>query len=165
MTENVKVVISPGAFLMPYFYDEFRDTLKKNHGIESIAVKHRSANAEKSEQIGLQHDVENMQRAILDILDTEKKDVVLFAHSYGGIVASSACEGLSKAVRGEGSNGIIRVVYCTAYALEKGQSLEDALSQGRPRNSSIKVDVSSEHQLWLLKYLYPERLTNHLFVT
>lgn len=141
MTANIKVVISPGAFLLPGFYDEFRKTLRDSHGIDSIAVKHPSANAEAAETITLQKDVENMHHVILHILDNEKKDVVLFTHSYGGIVGSSACEGLSKAARGENKTGVVRVIYCTAFALEKGRSLQEAMSQ-EARNPDLKLDVS-----------------------
>lgn len=146
MYENVKIVISPGAFLLPSVYDEFAKTLKDNHGIDSIAVKHPSANAEDSESITLRHDVDNMRQAILEILDNEKKDVVLFTHSYGGKVGSSACEGLTKAARGEGNTGILRVIYCSAFALKKGQDLRSAAGQEYP-HPNFRFEVGEKNHI------------------
>jgi pimeloyl-ACP methyl ester carboxylesterase len=55
----------------------------------------------------------------------ERKDVVVVAHSYGGVVASAAVNGLDKIARGAANKpcGVVKVVFLSAFALDKGQSL------------------------------------------
>jgi pimeloyl-ACP methyl ester carboxylesterase len=58
-------------------------------------------------------------------LADEGRDLVVVGHSYGGVVTSCAVEGLSKDARSkEGkTGGVIKVIYISAFALDKGQSM------------------------------------------
>lgn len=51
------------------------------------------------------------------------EDVVLFMHSYGGIVGCEACRGLGKAAREkEGKiGGVVRLVFCAAFMVPEGR--------------------------------------------
>lgn len=54
-------------------------------------------------------------------LADEGRDLVVVGHSYGGVVTSCAVERLSKDARvKEGkTGGVIKVVYISAFALDK----------------------------------------------
>lgn len=59
----------------------------------------------------------------------EERDIVVVAHSYGGVVASCAVEGLDvPALRRAGKiGGVIMLAYLSAFVLPKGASLMDGL--------------------------------------
>lgn len=115
-------VFSLGAWLTPVVFDAVRgrlDTL----GYPSECPAHPSIGAEPP-SLTLEDDVASLRRVLTTLAD-EGKDIVLVAHSYGGVVASTASEGLVKHVRAESGKlgGIVKVVYLAAFALDKGQSL------------------------------------------
>lgn len=115
-------VFSLGAWLTPVVFDTLRgrlDTL----GYPSECPAHPSIGAEPP-SLTLEDDVASLRRVLTTLAD-EGKDIVLVAHSYGGVVASTASEGLVKHVRAESGKpgGIVKVVYLAAFALDKGQSL------------------------------------------
>ncbi|KUM64625.1 hypothetical protein ACN42_g2439 [Penicillium freii] len=115
-------VFSLGAWLTPVVFDAVRgrlDTL----GYPSECPAHPSIGAEPP-SLTLEDDVASLRRVLTTLAD-EGKDIVLVAHSYGGVVASTASEGLVKPVRAESGKlgGIVKVVYLAAFALDKGQSL------------------------------------------
>ncbi|KAJ5470098.1 hypothetical protein N7530_007455 [Penicillium desertorum] len=115
-------VFSLGAWLTPIVLDAVRDRLN-TLGYPSECPAHPSIGAEPP-SLTLEDDVASMRRVLRTLAD-EGKDIVLVAHSYGGVVASTASEGLVKHVRAESGKpgGIIKVVYLAAFALDKGQSL------------------------------------------
>ncbi|KAJ5282005.1 hypothetical protein N7478_007377 [Penicillium angulare] len=72
----------------------------------------------------LPDDVASLRDVLVKLAD-EGRDLVVVAHSYGGVVASCAVDGLSKQAREKDgkSGGVIKVIYLAAFALDKGQSL------------------------------------------
>ncbi|CAI7625443.1 unnamed protein product [Penicillium glandicola] len=115
-------VFSLGAWLTPIVFDALRDRLN-TLGYPSKCPAHPSIGAEPP-SLTLEDDVASMRRVLTTLAD-EGKDIVLVAHSYGGVVASAASEGVVKHVRAEigKPGGIVKVVYLAAFALDKGQSL------------------------------------------
>ncbi|KAJ5795112.1 hypothetical protein N7457_001711 [Penicillium paradoxum] len=115
-------VFSPGAWISTVFFDAVREHLN-DLGYPSECPAHPSVGAEPA-FLTLEDDVASL-RSVLTSLADEGKDIVLVAHSYGGVVASSASEGLLQHVRAESgkTGGIVRIVYLAAFALDKGQSL------------------------------------------
>lgn len=69
-----------------------------------------------------------VRKAVLKALEQEE-DVVVVAHSYGGLPSSDAVEGLAKKdglAKGEKA-GVIRMVYVCAFAAPRGKSLVEML--------------------------------------
>lgn len=66
-------------------------------------------------------------RAPLERLTNKENEIVLVAHSYGGIVAANATEGLGQKSRAEIGNkgGVIMFVYLAAFVVPKGKSMTD----------------------------------------
>lgn len=88
--------------------------------------------------------------------------MVVVAHSYGGVVASSAVEGLSKAARAQAGKpgGVIKVVYLAAFALDKGQSLLGML--GGNYLPWMKVEVSLKTVVMVRREAYQHNIFIHL---
>ena len=132
-------VFSLGAWSTPAVFDGVRARLDVL-GFPSECSKHPSAGAEPPSK-SLEDDVDNLRRVLVTVAD-QGKDIIVVAHSYGGVVASSAVEGLAKSARAERGNqgGVIKIVYVAAFALDKGQSLLGLL--GGNYLPWMKVEVS-----------------------
>lgn len=140
MAAKPTIVFSMGAWLLPPAFSTIQDKLSQR-GIPSEVPAHPSIGAEPPNKT-LTDDVASF-KAVLARLVEEGKDVVVVGHSYGGVVASCAIEGLDKDARKAAGKqgGVIRIVYMAAFALDKGQSLLDMLG-GQPL-PWMDVDVSS----------------------
>ncbi|KZL69897.1 alpha/beta-hydrolase [Colletotrichum tofieldiae] len=77
-------------------------------------------------------DVTAVRQEIQKVID-DGHDVVLFMHSYGGIIGCEACRGLDKTARQKQGKpgGVVRLVFCAAFLAPEGVSLFDML-QGNP---------------------------------
>lgn len=86
----------------------------------------------------------------LEQLTDQGKDIVLIAHSYGGIPTSESVKGYSKEARTKAGNkgGVIRILYTTCLVTREGQSASDLLGNAPPLDF-IKIDVSSPADLWI----------------
>jgi pimeloyl-ACP methyl ester carboxylesterase len=132
-------VFSLGAWVVPAVFDATRSRLEAL-GFPSSCPAHPSIGAEPPTKT-LSDDVSSL-RGVLSAFADEGRDLVVVAHSYGGVVASSAVEGLSKAARVEAgkTGGVVKVIYIAAFALDKGQSLLGML--GGNYLPWMKVEVS-----------------------
>ncbi|KAJ5965678.1 hypothetical protein N7481_012392 [Penicillium waksmanii] len=119
---NQTFVFSLGAWIVPSVFDATRSHLE-SLGFSSACPAHPSIGAEPP-SMTLEDDIESL-RGVLTAYVDNGRDVIVVAHSYGGVVASSAVEGLTKTARTEAgrSEGVIKVIYLAAFASDKGQSL------------------------------------------
>ncbi|KAK6225523.1 hypothetical protein QIS74_01570 [Colletotrichum tabaci] len=78
-------------------------------------------------------DVAAIRQQIQAAVD-DGQDVVLFMHSYGGIVGCEACRGFDKTGRQRQGKpgGIVRLVFCAAFLAPEGVSLLDMLQGDLP---------------------------------
>jgi pimeloyl-ACP methyl ester carboxylesterase len=69
----------------------------------------------------------------------DSKDIILVAHSYGGVVATETLRGVSKRERSKAGKqgGVVRVVYLAAHVPRVGFSLEDTV--GKPPPAMVAV--------------------------
>ncbi|KAL4969464.1 alpha/beta hydrolase [Aspergillus stella-maris] len=138
MASNPTVLFSIGAWILPSTFHTVRNLLAEK-GISSEAPAHPSIGAEPPNKT-LADDVASLRSSLTKLVETEGKDVTVVAHSYGGVVASAAVEGLAKKERETAGQkgGVIRVVYVAAFVLDKGMSLFDTL--GGQYQDWMKVD-------------------------
>ncbi|KAI3400783.1 hypothetical protein diail_1992 [Diaporthe ilicicola] len=82
--------------------------------------------------------------ALLPLIEQQQKDVVIFAHSFGAIVASGAAKGLDKKTRiGHGqAGGVIGLVYFAGNIVLDNESLAGASGGNYP--PFIKLDKPSK---------------------
>lgn len=96
MSFKPTIVLVPGAWATPTFYTQLSSNLSEK-GLTTETVAHPSAGAEPPTKT-LDDDVSNL-RSTLERLVNFGGDVIVVAHSYGGLVASGAVQGLEKPVR------------------------------------------------------------------
>lgn len=140
------VVLVPGAWQRSCVFDVVQDKLQLL-GYRTVLVDHLSTGAEPP-TIELPDDVDNLHKVLQQLVD-EERDIVVVAHSYGGVVASCAVEGLDvPTLRKAGkTGGVIMLAYLSAFVLPKGASLMDGLhGQWLPWQ---KVEVGGS--TWLMK--------------
>ncbi|OGM47897.1 hypothetical protein ABOM_002721 [Aspergillus bombycis] len=139
MTPTPKVVLVPGAWSTPAFYDGL-DTCLSERGFESITVQHPSTGAEPPTKT-LEDDVSQLHGTLEHLCDSGD-DIIVVAHSYGGLVSSGAVEGLERPTRqSQGkSGGVLTIVYVVAFVVPKGVSLVGA--SGGQLMPWIKVEGS-----------------------
>lgn len=136
---NPTFVFALGAWMGPAFFDDTRSRLEAL-GFRSECPPHPSIGAEPPTKI-LADDVASL-RSLLAARADEGRDLIVVGHSYGGVVVSAAVEGLAKSARAQAGKpgGIVKVVYLSAFALDKGQTLMEILG-GKPL-PWMKIEVS-----------------------
>ncbi|KAJ6470527.1 Alpha/beta hydrolase fold-1 [Mycena sanguinolenta] len=114
------IIIIPASFSPLSLYAAVISNLQSHgysvHGVELETVGRR-------DKAPSMYDDAAVVASITSKLAEEGKDVVLVAHSYGGVVACEASKGLAKCVREkEGKEGgIVRIVFVTAVVPAEGQ--------------------------------------------
>ncbi|XXH03953.1 hypothetical protein Hte_010361 [Hypoxylon texense] len=123
----------PGAWHDLWVFDDVRNALS-NRGFETDASALPTTGSESS-SIGIAEDAAVVRPALLKLVDAGK-EVVIVAHSYGGIVASNSIQGLSvdqRAADGK-AGGILMLLYLAAFAL--------------PAETSILMAIGNEFFKW-----------------
>ncbi|KAF9892857.1 hypothetical protein FE257_000446 [Aspergillus nanangensis] len=120
MTDLPTFVIALGAWLLPPTYDLLRGELTAR-GFPSEAPAHPSIGAEPPTKT-LDDDVASLRALLNRLVTDEGKEVIVVAHSYGGVVGSCAVEGLARADREANGQkgGVVKMVYMSAFVLDQG---------------------------------------------
>lgn len=119
MTSNTTFVLVPGAWHPASALDPVAKQLSAA-GYTVRGVDLPSCGAEPP--LGdFGPDVEKISGVIAEEAD-RGQDVVVFMHSYGGVVGTESCRGLGKKERGaaEKKGGVVRLIYCAAFLLGEG---------------------------------------------
>ena len=116
------IVIVPGACQTPEFYEDLAHSLQ-HQGFATEVVSTPSVGASPG-LLTFAEDVEAVRKTIVRLADQDR-DVILLMHSYGGIPASAASQGLGKAERTKAgkAGGIIRLLYVASFALRIGETM------------------------------------------
>ncbi|KAI0514724.1 Alpha/Beta hydrolase protein [Xylaria bambusicola] len=136
-TSKPTVFFLPGGFHTSWIYDTVRNILS-NRGFETDASDLVSVGATDA-SVGMHSDAAHLRSQLVKLVD-EGKEIVLVAHSYGGIVASNAVDGLSieqRAAQGK-QGGIILVLYLSALIVTAGRTF---LSIAPPSRSQNKFET------------------------
>ncbi|TLS22148.1 uncharacterized protein PpBr36_10094 [Pyricularia pennisetigena] len=120
------VVIAPGAWHQPTVYEALRTELGLL-AYPSISVALPSVGA-KDPNVGMQADAARIRTELTRQAD-QGNNVILVAHSYAGVPASTAVAGLSvkDRVAAGKKGGVVGVLYLCAFVLPAQVSLSDAL--------------------------------------
>ena len=122
------VVIIPGSFASPTLYEPLTQSLSRD-GIESRIVDLPSVGRKEGKEPATMTDDVNEISSVVEKLLEDDNDVVLLAHSYGGVPATQCLEKLSrKARQAEGKKGgVSKIVYLAGVALPVGGSVMSLL--------------------------------------
>ncbi|KAG8526453.1 uncharacterized protein KY384_000046 [Bacidia gigantensis] len=125
---NPSIVIVPGAWCPAGLYQDFVVHLN-NAGLSASVVDLPTCDVQDPVSVTVATDTQAVRDRILSLLDTENKDIIVLCHSYGGIPGGGGAAGLSKNARiREGKeNGIVCLVYMTAFIVPEGPSLLDVM--------------------------------------
>lgn len=126
-----QIVVIPGAWHMPIYFEGVRSIL---------AAAGYTVHTAQLATVGDSHPVKGLSddvavvRSLVEGAIGEGNDVVVLAHSYGGKVAGSSLEGLSKAQREAAGlpGGVLRCGYMAAFLLPKGASIMDSMGGPLP---------------------------------
>ncbi|KAJ6038728.1 alpha/beta-hydrolase [Penicillium canescens] len=120
-------VFVPGAWHTPDTFDGIRAILI-TRGYDSEAVALPSVGAAEPTKSGLHADIAHTN-GVLRALAEHGRQIIVVAHSYGGIVGAGAVEGLGYAQRSKAGqpSGVIMVVWLAAFVTPKGKSVIDML--------------------------------------
>lgn len=146
-TSKPTILLVPGAWQLTTVFGPLRELLHKS-GYETGVVKLPSTGGTVLPLTGLPEDIAAI-RAALEPLVAAGKDVVLLAHSAGGVSGSAAVKGFDVRTRRQAGlpGGVTRVVYMTAFMLPKGSSLMEMLG-GQPLPWMV-VEVMNDPHIWL----------------
>jgi alpha-beta hydrolase superfamily lysophospholipase len=138
------ILIIPGAAGLPELYDTFVEAVKE-HGlnIEALALPSvRSANEANVTPPTMYEDATFIQSHIAKLADAGK-DVVLLAHSYGGVPCTQSVEGLSKKEReAKGrKGGVVSIAYMTCLVPELGQPAM-SVQASMPAEGRVPIEIN-----------------------
>ncbi|KAK1993928.1 alpha/beta-hydrolase [Colletotrichum falcatum] len=116
------ILFTPGAWHRPWAFDLVRSDLA-GRGYPTAAVTLAGVGS-TDPNVGLDQDTAAV-RAQLQALVDEGRDVVMVAHSYGGVPVANAVKGLNyKDLAADNKKGgVIMVVYMTSFAIPAGTGL------------------------------------------
>ena len=145
------IVFAPGAWHAPDCFDIVREQLHQR-GWETEAVTYPSVGAEPPNK-GLADDAMAL-RSTLERLADECKEIVLVAHSYGGLVGQNALQGLGYKQRQAAGKrgGVIMFVYLAAFVAPKGATIKAMLGQFLPW---MQFDVRTSARLFSIPHPLP----------
>ncbi|KAI2884114.1 hypothetical protein CBS76997_8124 [Aspergillus niger] len=138
------IVIVPGAFGTPQGFERLLPHLTEA-GYATHPGSYPSCNPSDPANVSSPQDIAHLRdNVLLPLLNEEGKDVVIIAHSYGGVVAGGAARGLAKGTRtAQGqSTGVIGLIYVVGNITLDGESLFNAVGGAYP--PFIKVDKPSK---------------------
>jgi pimeloyl-ACP methyl ester carboxylesterase len=107
------IVFFAGAFAAPSCFDTLA-ALFKNEGYPTVYAQVLSLNPSKPEEVTTARDAEHTRKEILLPLLQDGKDVIVFTHSYGGIV------------------GVIGLLYLAGNIVHEGKTLLEAVGGAYP---------------------------------
>lgn len=126
MSTSPVILFTPGAWHGPWAFDAIRKDLE-GRGLDTAAVTLATVGSGDVDA-GVAQDTAAV-RAEIEKIVSKGREVVVVAHSYGGVPSSNAVEGLGvqdrKAKGVEG--GVASVVYMTSFAIPAGTSLMDGV--------------------------------------
>ena len=146
-TTKPTLFVVPGAWHDVSAYRKFATHLE-DLGYPTVVAPLPSVDPSNPKEATCIKDGESLREQLSVLIETEAKDVVVLAHSYGGIPAASASHGLSSITRKqEGKQGgILGLVYMSAFVVPEGTSLLEYLGGKHapylvPNEVSRKKDI------------------------
>ncbi|KAK1974433.1 Alpha/beta hydrolase fold-1 [Colletotrichum cereale] len=124
-SELPTVLFTPGAWHKPWVFDRVRDDLA-GRGYPTAAVALPSVGS-ADVNAGLDQDTEAVRAELQGLIDAGR-NVVVVAHSYGGVPVANAVKGLNyrDRVAQQKTGGVLMVIYMAAYAIPADESLSDS---------------------------------------
>lgn len=119
MASNTAFILVPGAWHPASSFNLIMEPLK-TAGYDVKGIDLASCGSEPPLD-NFKPDVDLISKAIEEAAENGK-DVVLFMHSYGGVVGADSCRNLGKEEREAAGKkgGVVRLIYCCAFMIDEG---------------------------------------------
>ena len=120
------IVLFAGAFANPSWCFKKIAPYFNKAGYPTVYARVPSLCASAGDEISCARDAETSRNSVLlPLIEGEQKDVIIFAHAYGGVVGGGAAVGLSKKARAaEGKDGgVVGLVYLAGNLVSEGETL------------------------------------------
>lgn len=134
------LVLVPGAFGTPAGYDKLLPQFEQA-GLKTVPGPYPSCDPADPTTATASEDIKSLrQNVLLPLIEEQGKDIVILAHSYGGVVAGGAAKGLDKPTRkSQGyATGVVGLIYVAGNITLENESLSDAVGGAYP--PFIKLD-------------------------
>lgn len=117
-------LLVPGAWHRPWSFDLLRDDLH-GRGLSTETVTLAGVGSTDA-NVGLEQDTAAVRTELQKLVD-DGREVVVVAHSYGGVPTANAVEGLNykDRVAQSKTGGVLMVVYMASFAIGAGSALSD----------------------------------------
>jgi pimeloyl-ACP methyl ester carboxylesterase len=153
-TPKPAIIIVPGSFSPASFYAPVVGKLNAaGYSTVEVASYPSIGRRDPEPAATMMDDAKFINEAVEKLADAGQ-DVVVVAHSYGGVPTSEALKGLAKDQRGaEGKKGgVVRVLYVAALIPRLGESL-GSLMDAEPAsyvNVAVRSSLPREPRFWML---------------
>lgn len=133
------LVLVPGAFGSPAGYDKLLPYFEQA-GLPTVPGPYPSCNSGDPSSATASKDIESLRQNVLLPLIEQGKDVIILAHSYGGIVGGAAAKSLDKPTRKSQGHaaGVVGLIYVAGNISLDNESLLEAVGGAYP--PFIKMD-------------------------
>ncbi|KAH8165505.1 hypothetical protein CIB48_g2743 [Xylaria polymorpha] len=124
------IVLVPGAFGTT---DGFERLVPHLGGLQTYPGSYPSCNPDDPLDADCSKDIEKLRNTLVSLLDQDS-NIIILAHSYGGVVAGGAAKGLDKASReAEGHrSAVLGLIYVAGNITLEGETLFEAVGGGYP---------------------------------
>ncbi|KAI0528427.1 Alpha/Beta hydrolase protein [Xylaria digitata] len=124
------VVLVPGAFGTPEGFDPLIPHL---NGLQTHPGAYPSSNPPDPLNANCLDDISALRKTLISLLD-QQRDVVVLAHSFGGVVAGGAAKDLDKETRkAQGhTSAVVGLIYVAGNITLEGERLLDAVGGAYP---------------------------------
>ncbi|KAI1294291.1 Alpha/Beta hydrolase protein [Xylaria venustula] len=169
------LVLVPGAFGKPEGFDKLIPHL---NGLQTHPGAYPSCDPPDPTNATCADDIAALRKTLLSLLDQQQRDVVILAHSYGGVVAGGAAKDLDKDSReAQGkTSAVVGLIYVAGNITLEGECLFDAVGGAyppfikyKPSNGLVIIEPAMDilfndcDDLELEKSVYPH--AHHAFET
>jgi hypothetical protein len=110
------IVLVPGAWLTPAFYEPFLNAVSKaGHAVH--CAEYPSLDPVDPTTADCKSDADAIAETLHCLIKDEGRDILLVLYSYAGMLGAAAARGLSKAerVKQGKSGGVVRMVFIAAF--------------------------------------------------
>lgn len=137
---RTSLVLSHGAFQTQYHYHLYLDAIRKTIEFDRVIVPEQLSAGSAPPVNCFEIDVASIHTAITTEL-RQGRDVLLVAHSYGGIPGCEALAGIPQSPAendGKPVGRILGIVFVSAFVAEQGQSL---ITSYHKRADWVRIEV------------------------
>jgi hypothetical protein len=117
------IVLVPGAWLTPAFYEPFLNAVSEA-GHPTHCAEYPSLNPADPTRADCKSDADAIIQTLHHLIEDEARDILLVMHSYAGMPGAGAARGLSKSerVKQGKSGGVVGLVFIAAFIVPDGVS-------------------------------------------